>query len=220
MLFLRPVRTSQVRREMPAWFGEGLGVRFPRATRHVCCFQDESDARRFMSAMTERLGTFGLEVEPSKTSLIRFGALASKAAAEDGLRRPATFSFLGLTHYVGTSRSGNFVVGRKTDGKRMTKKLTELGQKLQNLRSEGGSAMVKYAQQHLRGHINYYGVSGNMRSLSAYCYHTASLLFKWLNRRSQRTSMTWKRFWQLVSDGLLPKPRIIHKLYPVPLRMA
>ena len=198
--------------------GRAFLVRF--ADDYVCCFQDESDARRFMPAMAARLGAFGLEVEPSKTSLIRFGTRAAGDSSEDGLRHPATFSFLGLTHYVGTSRKGNFVVGRKTDGKRMTKKLTELGQKLQDLRSEGGDTMVKFVQQHLRGHFNYYGVSGNMRSLTVYRHHAAALLFKWLNRRSQRKSMSWKRFDQILKEGLLPIPRIVHKLYPVPLRMA
>ena len=76
--------------------------------------------------------------------------------------------------------------------------------------------MVQFVQQHLRGHFNYFGVSGNMRSLSTYGFNAAKLLFKWLNRRSQRKSMTWKRFDQLLDEGLLPRPRIVHNLYPVP----
>jgi RNA-directed DNA polymerase len=209
-----------MRREVPVRFGEGLGVRFPRATRLVCCFQDEDDAKRFMSTMTERLAQFGLEVEPSKTKLIRFGSHAQRDCGKDGRRRPATFSFLGLTHYVGTSRTGRFVVGRKTEGKRMGKKLKELGLKLQRLRQEGGKAMLTYVRQHLQGHFNYYGVSGNSRSINVYGYHAAKVLLKWLNRRSQRPSVTWELFYQLLREGLLPKPRIIHNLYPKPLWMT
>jgi len=195
--------------------GRAFLVRY--ADDYVCCFEVESDAKRFMSAMTERLGKFGLEVEPSKTSLIRFGSRATGASAEDGLRHPATFSFLGLTHFCGKSRKGRFVVGRKTEGKRMLKKLKELGQKLQDLRTEGGNAMVGFVKRHLQGHFNYYGVSGNMRSLGAYRTYAARLLYKWLNRRSQRKSMNWERFFKLLDDGLLPRPRIVHNLYPVPL---
>ena len=99
----------------------------------------------------------------------------------------------------------------------MIKKLKELGLKLQGLRQEGGKAMVTYVRQHLQGHFNYYGVSGNSRSIYAYGYHVTTRLFKWLNRRSQRPSVTWERFNQLLRDGLLPKPRIIHNLYPKPL---
>ena len=198
--------------------GRAFLVRF--ADDYVCCFQDESDAKRFMSAMTERLATFGLEVEPSKTVLIRFGSYAQRDSVQDGRRRPATFSFLGLTHYMGRNRAGRCVVGRKTEGKRVVKKLKELGLKLQHLRAEGGKAMIQYVRQHLQGHFNYFGVSGNSRSIHAYGFHAAGVLFKWMNRRSQRASITWERFRQLLREGLLPKPRIVHNLYPVLLRMT
>jgi group II intron reverse transcriptase/maturase len=208
------------------WWFEGFYTRTCRgrafmarfADDYVCCFQNREDAVRFMSAMTKRLAEFGLEIEPSKTAMIRFGSQARWVAPEDGRRRPATFSFLGLTHYVGTSRKGYFIVGRKTEGKRIAKKLKELGQRLRNLRTEGGKSMIEHVCRHLRGHYNYFGVSGNYRSINAYGYHAACILFKWLNRRSQRGSITWKRFWELLKDGLLPRPRIVHHLHSLHLR--
>jgi hypothetical protein len=48
-----------------------------------------------------------------------------------------------------------------------------------------------------------------------YVYFAAALLFKWLNRRSQRRSLTWKRFTARIRP-LLPKVRIVHDIYPVP----
>ena len=208
------------------WWFEGVYARTCRgraymarfADDYVCYFQNREDAERFMSAMTQRLAAFGLEIEPSKTAIIRFGSQARWGTPENGRRRPATFSFLGLTHYVGTSRNGYFMVGRKTEGKRTTKKLKELGQHLRNLRTEGGKSMIEHVSRHLRGHYNYFGVSGNHRSINAYGYHAARILFKWLNRRSQRGSITWKRFWELLKDGLLPRPRIIHNLHTLHLR--
>ena len=208
------------------WWFEGVYARSCRgrafmarfADDYVCCFQDREDAERFVSAMTQRLAEFGLEIEPSKTALIRFGSQSRWGTERDGRRRPATFSFLGLTHYVGISRKGYFIVGRKTEGKRMTKKLKELGQRLRNLRTEGGKSMIEHVRRHLRGHYNYFGVSGNSRSIHAYGYHAAGILFKWLNRRSQRGSITWKRFWELLKNGLLPEPRIIHSLHSLHLR--
>ena len=180
----------------------------------VACFRDEGDARRFLAAMQERLGAFDLEVEPSKTQLLRFGSRAWLASKRRGGTRPATFSFLGLTHYVGSSRSGIFVVGRTTDGKRLRKKLKEFTQKLRKLREIGGAAMTLFAQQHLRGHINYYGVSGNFRAVTQYVWLVGKALFKSLNRRSQRRSLTWDKWNQLLGKGLLPRPRIVHNLYP------
>jgi group II intron reverse transcriptase/maturase len=184
------------------------------ADDYVACFEQEADARAFLTAMTERLAEFDLEIEPSKTALLRFGSqcLGQTAAAAQG---PRTFSFLGITHYVGRSRRGRFVVGRQTEGKRMRKQLASLNEHLRRLRSEGADAMVAFLTQHLRGHIQYYGVSGNSRGVASYVHFATDLLFKWLNRRSQRRSLTWKRFTAVIRP-LLPTPRIVHDLYPIP----
>lgn len=164
--------------------------------------------------MTDRLAQFDLEVEPSKTALRRFGSQALEHNATDP-SGPRTFSFLGFTHYVGRSRRGRFVVGRKTDGKRMRKKLKCLSERLRERRAQGGAAMLAFLVRHRRGHIQYYGVSGNSRGVAAYLYHAANLLFKWLNRRSQRRSLTWKDFTARIRP-LLPKARIVPNLYPIP----
>jgi len=74
--------------------------------------------------------------------------------------------------------------------------------------------MVEYVRRHLQGHIQYYEVSGNIRSLKQYIYRATRLLYKWLNRRSQRRSVAWDRYHHVVVPQL-PRPRIIHDLYPV-----
>jgi RNA-directed DNA polymerase len=193
--------------------GKAYLVRF--ADDFLACFEDEEDSRRFQPELTERLAAFDLEVEPRKTSVLRFGSEAERECRRDGLRRPATFSFLGFTHFVSRSRRGHFVVGRKTEGKRFCKKLKLLNQRLRALRVEGGRAMMAYVESHLRGHIQYYGVSGNTRRLRNYFFRCCRLLCKWLNRRSQRRSITWARFWPIISSRM-PYPRIVHNLYPPP----
>ena len=191
--------------------GKAHLVRF--ADDFVACFQWEDDAKRFLSELKDRLAAFDLEAEPTKTRILRFGDLAQAQCKREGLRRPETFNFLGLTHFVTRSRRGRFVVGRKTQRERLRKKLKELGVRLDILRTHGGRAMMEYVQQHLRGHFQYFGVSGNSRSLRQYLYASRRLLFKWLNRRSQRRSVKWDHL-----DGVLPRPRIIHNLYPDLLR--
>jgi hypothetical protein len=166
-----------------------------------------------MLELKRRLAQFDLEAEPSKTRLLRFGDQARARCKREGLRRPQTFNFLGFTHFVGRSRSGWFVVGRKTQGERIRKKLEVLSVRLAAMRTRGGKAMLEYVRRHLQGHIQYYGVSGNSRSLGQYVHHAGRLLFKWLNRRSQRRSVTWGRFNRVVRP-YLPRPRIIHHLYP------
>jgi hypothetical protein len=100
---------------------------------------------------------------------------------------------------------------------RTRKKLKELSQKLKALRVEGGAKMVQYVQRHLLGHFGYYGISGNSRSMGEYSYLVMEILFKWLNRRSQKRSLTWEKYLRLLREGLLPKPRIVRNLYSRPL---
>ena len=184
----------------------------------IACFEHEVEARRFGQELVERLAAFDLEVEPSKTAILRFGAQAERDCHRDGLGRPQTFSFLGLTHYVSRSRRGRFVVGRKTERKRFNGKLKQLNERLRRLRRAGGKAMMAYLRRHLEGHIRYYGVSGNYRALSRYVKAASRLLYKWLNRRSQRRSIPWARFSKVLRDRVLPRIRIVHNLYPMPDR--
>jgi RNA-directed DNA polymerase len=185
----------------------------------VACFTHEEDAKRYSEALIERLAEFALEVEPSKTALLRFGSYAKRQCVKLGLKRPSTFDFLGFTHYVTESRSKRFMVGRKTQGSRVVRKLKEVGVRLAKLRTSGGRAMMDYAKRHLQGHIAYFGVSGNIRSLRTYVYRVSRTLFKWLNRRSQRRSVNWARFAEVLKTWL-PPVRIKHNVYPKPLWMT
>jgi len=191
--------------------GKAYLVRY--ADDFVACFEDEQDAKCFVAQLQQRLLAFGLQVEPRKTAMLRFGALAPWGCRRDGLRRPQSFNFLGFTHFVKRTRRGGFAVGRKTQRQRVRSKLKALGQRLSRLRLEGGRAMVDYARRHLEGHIQYYGVSGNTRSVRCYVYQVARVLFKWLNRRSQRRSITWQRYAGVLAQ-LLPRARLVHNLHP------
>ena len=63
-------------------------------------------------------------------------------------------------------------------------------------------------------------VSGNYRTLSRYVKAASRLLYKWLNRRSQRRSISWARFSPILKERVLPRIRIVHNLYPVPIGMT
>ena len=113
--------------EVHVRFYERLGVRLPRPTHHVLDlwfqkkwrshevkgdtiivryaddfvvgFQHKRDAERFLDAVKERFGSFGLELHPDKTRLIEFGQFALRDRRQRGQGRPKTFDFLGFTHY-------------------------------------------------------------------------------------------------------------------------
>lgn len=115
---------SSVAHRMDLWFerrlkksrrGNAFLVRY--FDDFIAYLEHEDEVHRFRRDMAERLAAFDLEVEPSKTAELLFGTLATSDCHRDGLRRPPTFSFLGLTHYVSRSRRGRFVVGHKTERK-------------------------------------------------------------------------------------------------------
>lgn len=188
--------------------GKAFLVRY--ADDFVGCFEFEADARGFEQALKERLAQFALEVEPTKTALLRFGDLAPALCQREGDRRPRTFNFLGFTHYLALKR-GRAKLGRKTQRERVTKNLKALGARLKVLRMEGTRAMQDYIRLHLRGYIQYFGVSGNSRSVRTYVFHVEQLLFKWINRRSQRRSFNWPQYHDWIRSWF-PRPRIVHAL--------
>jgi hypothetical protein len=56
---LRLDNKNRMSREVHVRFREGLGVQFPRATRHLAVFELAEDAQRFMRVLPLRLGKFG-----------------------------------------------------------------------------------------------------------------------------------------------------------------
>ena len=72
-------------RECHVRFCESAGVRSPRATHLVVGFQHETDARRFLDMMRDRLEEFALTLHPEKTRLIEFGRYAASNRKRRGL---------------------------------------------------------------------------------------------------------------------------------------
>jgi RNA-directed DNA polymerase len=73
---------------------------------------------------------------------------------------------LGFTHFCTRSRKwGSFVIGRKTIKKRMRAKLKAIKVELRKCMHDPIAKTGAWVQQLLRGHLNYYAVSGNHPSL-------------------------------------------------------
>jgi len=179
----------------------------------ICMVQHADDAQRIEQALRERFAKFNLELHSEKTRTISFGRYERENADRQG-RRPNTFNFLGFTHYCDKSRKGCFKVGRKTSGKKFRAKCKEMNNWLRNIRNcMKSKEWWPVLQAKLRGHYQYYGVSGNMRSLQCFYWLTGRMVYKWLNRRSQRKSFSWDSFLTYQECYPLPKPKIVHKFY-------
>jgi len=179
----------------------------------VCCFQRKSDAEKFYILLQERLKMFGLELEMSKTRLIEFGKYAEENRKEKGLGKPETFDFLGFTHYCSRSRGGWYRVKRKTSKKKFKAKIKSFKQWIIHNRVLKIKEIMKKVNEKLRGHYHYYGITDNTKMLRKYYNEVEKLLYKWLNRRSQRNSYNFDKFKQMLQCYPLVKPKIYISVY-------
>ena len=179
----------------------------------VCMVQYQDDARHIEQALRERFAKFGLELHSEKTRTISFGRY-ERENAQRQRRKANTFDFLGFTHFCGKSRNGKFIVGRQTSLKKFRQKCKEMNDWLRKIRNhKKAKELWPILAAKLRGHYQYYGVSGNMRSLNRFYLKTLRLTRKWLNRRSQRKRFYWKGFIEYLNHYPLPRPRIEHNFY-------
>ena len=179
----------------------------------VCVVQYERDAVKIEKALVRRFNKFGLELHPDKSGRKSFGRFESRNAKTEN-RKPNTFDFLGFTHFCDKNRKGGFKLGRKTSRKKFTAKCKELTQWLKNVRCQAhAKAWWSQLASKLNGHYQYYGVSGNTRSIRSFHHHAMRQLHKWLNRRSQKGRMNWVEFNEYLDHYPLPMPRIVHDFY-------
>ena len=90
--------------------GDMIIVRY--ADDFIVGFEHESDARRFLDEMRERLQEFALSLHSEKTRLIEFGRLAAANRKRRGFGKPETFTFLGFTFNLLFGRHGGSPIRR------------------------------------------------------------------------------------------------------------
>src|ERR1700680_2449758 len=175
--------------------GDMIFVRY--ADDFIVGFQHESDARRFLDEMRERLGKFALTLHPEKTRLIEFGRFAAERRERRGLGKPETFNFLGFTFICGKTRAGKFQIRRKTRADRMRAKLKEIKQEMRWRMHQPIPNQGKWLGRVVRGYFNYHAVPTTGQALNVFRHHVTDLWRRTLRRRSQKDRVTWARMTQL-----------------------
>ena len=179
----------------------------------VICIQYKDEAEKILCELKERLKKFNLDLAEDKTRLLEFGRFSKQNAKAKG-NDPATFNFLGFTHFIDKTRKGKFKLGRKTDKKKLKTKLVAMNAWLKSVRNMLILKDIwKVLRAKLRGHYQYYGVSGNYRGIKQFYFETINMTFKWVNRRSQKKSFNWKTFLSYMERYELPRPKICHDFY-------
>ena len=184
-------------------------MRFPLATHLVATFKYHADAVRFRQEMEERLAAFGLRVAPEKTALLRFDGNLLHGEGRPTVK-PATFTFLGFTHYLRKARSGPINIERKPSVKARERFVRKVATWLKANKHLNVWEQQAYLVKALNGHYQYFGLRLCCTSLYGVRQRVRKLWRKALLRRSQRakkrcdwTSLAAKPWFQL------PKPRVM-----------
>ena len=192
--------------------GEAYYFRF--ADDFLACFQHKSDAESFRRRLEDRVEGFGLKLAEEKTRCIEFGRFAREDAQRRG-EKPKDFTFLGFKHYCGKTQEGYFKVKRRTSRKKLgqgLRRFTDWARKARHVLRKG--EMLRQARTKVIGHLSYYAITDNLDRCSYYVYRTKQILFKWLNRKSQRKAYTWESFAQALAWAGWPKVRVRKDLHP------
>lgn len=185
----------------------GKAALFRYADDAVFLFANETDARRVLEVLPKRLGKYGLELHPEKTRQVDFRR-PDRFSPEGGNAGPGTFDLLGFTHYWGKARSGKWIVKRRTAKDRFRRALKRVGDWCREHRHDEVRTQQQVIAQKVLGHFGYFGITGNFEAISRFLHEVKRLWHKWLERRSQRSRMTWDCMNRLLTRYPLPSPRL------------
>jgi len=177
----------------------GAAYYYRYADDFVACFQYKEEAEGFRQDLGARIEGFGLQLAEEKTRSIEFGRFARDSARRRG-EKPKEFTFLGFTHYCGKTKLGYFKVKRRTSRKKLSaslRKFTDWARKARHVLRKG--EMLRAARSRVIGHLSYYAITDNSERCSFFVYRTTRILYKWLNRKSQRKAYTWEGFNQALA---------------------
>lgn len=166
-------------------------------------FESRDDALRVMEVLPKRFEKFGLELHPEKTQMNLFGKPRRNHSGK-GLK---TFDFLGFTFYWSKSLKGNWVIKKKTIGKRLRRSLSRLWEWCKENRHLNVGEQYHTLCDKLRGYYQYYGVRSNFESLEKVYRYLYKAWRYWLRKRGGDKNVF---FDDLTRKYPLPKPRIVH----------
>ena len=161
--------------------GNVVFVRY--ADDSVAGFEYETDAKRFLADLHERLEKFALSLNPDKTRLIEFGRFAAERRARRDLGKPETFNFLGFTHICGHSRAGYFLLKRKTRRDRMRVRLRAIKEELRRRMHEPIPEQGRWLGQVVRGYFAYHAVLSRCTQIADFELEDLFTAVKWRTKK-------------------------------------
>jgi len=169
----------------------------------VFSFTEEAEANRFFDEVKGRLAFYNLKMNETKSRKIDFAP-----------RSGNVFHFTNFTFYWSTDRGSiKKRLRLKTKKERLHRAISDINAWLKSNRNRYTTEKIwNYVKSVLRGHFNYFGLDCNRPKLCHFYYAVSGLLFKWLNRRSQRKSIDGAKFKRMLLRNPLPFPPDVRKL--------
>lgn len=192
---------------LDVWFVENFtrkgGVISRYADDVIFSFTERSEMDRFFEEIKKRLAFYNLEINEEKSKKIDFSP-----------RSGNIFNFLGFTFYWGKDRgSVKKRLRVKTKRERLKEAIANTNEWLKVNRNRYTTDKIwSHIKSILRGHYNYFGLYCNRPKLVHFYYEVNRLMYKWLNRRSQRKSINSAKFKRMLLQNPLPFPPDVRKL--------
>ena len=172
------------KRIKPKLQGRAMLIRY--ADDFVVAFQYRNEASKFYRELPKRLEKFNLSVAPEKTHLLRFSRFHPN--------RLNSFQFLGFEFYWDKDQKGEPRLRRRTAAKKHKSARQTFYDWIKLNRFKRLNQFMPALKRKLTGFRNYFGLPDNSRSVNDIYNFVLHTLYKWLNRRSQRSSYNWQGF--------------------------
>ena len=167
----------------------------------VFFFKKEDDAKKFLKDFKERVSSYGLIINEDKSKAFSFKKSEFNS-----------FNFLGFTFYWGKTCKRR-ILKVKTEKTKLLKSINEFYSWVKENRNRYKLRIIwDTANAKLRGHYNYFGYWMNRPKLNHFYWEAIKSLFKWLNRRSQKSSYNWESFKERLKNHPLIEPPELSKL--------
>lgn len=105
--------------------------------------------------------------------------------------------------------------GLETSKKKYRASLQRCKEWMKDNRTMPTKEFMRTIKSKLQGHCNYYGITDNSRTVGNFIDECRSLIFKWLNRRSQKRSFNWDKFVLFLKKYPLPRAKVYVNIFEI-----
>jgi len=174
----------------------------------IIAFKDRRDGERVLAVLGKRLAKYGLTLHETKTRFVDFRP--GSGGGHDAQNR---FDFLGFTHLWGKSRKGRLVVRQHTAASRYRRAVKTVWEWCKQHRHRPLEEQQRHLASVIRGHCNYYGLTGNIKRLTSFRDAIVRSWRRWLGRRHRKGWLNWDTMNAILRRFPIPPVKVMRSIY-------